>query len=114
VSAPSANAIAPATSASEPAAEAEPEGDEQTLEQSAVRAQHEPEAGVHDAGAGRGRRLGGRLPLAADVGEKPRAGRARLVEDLVAAVAVVADGRRAHERGYRPQSRDGLGDEPGA
>src|SRR3989304_3575335 len=61
------------------------------------RAQDHADAQVHDAEAFLRRRARRRFPVAAHFGQEARARRAVFAQDLVAAVAVVADGRGADE-----------------
>src|SRR5881396_1524897 len=67
----------------------------------AAAAQRHADPEPHDADPGVRGGLGGGLPLAADLGEKARARRALLAEELRAAVAVVADGGGGDEDARR-------------
>src|SRR5439155_68463 len=80
---------------------AQTEGREHRGEGAAAAAQRHADPEPHDADPGVRGGLGGGLPLAADLGEKARARRALLAEELRAAVAVVADGGGGDEDARR-------------
>lgn len=82
-------------------AEAELRGGEEPGECAAMSGEHDAEAGVDDADAGVLGGAGGGFPGTADVGEKGaalRGGGGFLVEQIVAAIAVNADGGCGDER----------------
>ena len=86
------------TSVADLAAQPLAERAEHLLERAALGAEHDAEPQQHDAQTlillrGHGRRL----PIAANLGQKAAAGLALFGQQLVAAVAVIADGRRAQK-----------------
>src|SRR5690606_4041214 len=94
------------------AAEAQLEGEELAAEGTLLRVEHDAGARVHRADAPCRGEPRARLPAHAEVGEEVAAGVAVLGEHLVAAVAVVADGRRADEdRGRRVEPGERLGEQ---
>ena len=87
----------------------EPEEQLERPEQPTGRGEHQAGARMHDPRARVAGGLCGGFPVAYDVGEEPAARGCRLVERDPAAVAVVADGRLADQRGY-PVLGDGAGE----
>src|SRR2546422_9576339 len=82
----------PLDAAADGPARAQTERREHRAEGAAPAAQHHADPEPHDADPGARGGVGRGLPFAADLGEKARARRAVLAEDLRAAVAVVTDG----------------------
>jgi hypothetical protein len=105
----------PLPAGSELSACADLEEGELLLQRATLSGQHDAGADVRhpDAGVLGGHRC--RLPSDADLGEEAAACRAGLVEDLVAPVAVEADGRTGHEdRGRLPELGQRAGQQDGA
>jgi hypothetical protein len=97
------------------AAEGQLEQRQLLLQRAALRGEHDARAQQRGAHTGIGGGPGGLLPLHADVGEERGAGcRGRLVEHLVAARPVPADGRtRQEHRRLAVDLRDGASQQAG-
>src|SRR5262249_30240359 len=80
--------------------ETEAEEPRERRERAAPSREHEPDAQRGGAHTVAGRGAGLLLPCHAEIREEALAGGRRLLEPLVAAGAVVADGRGAHEGGW--------------
>ena len=95
-------------------ADTELEREQHPLERSTSFREHGGLAEADHADPGRSRGVGGCLPGPNDIGEEARSLRRLLGEDLVAAVAVEADGRCTHHhRGSRVESSRGPGEQVG-
>ena len=84
-----------------PAANATPqpqaEGQQHRRQRPSIAGQHHAEAQVHHTYSRFARGIRSQLPLLADLRQEPLAGRTLLGQQLVAAITVVADGRRGDE-----------------
>ncbi len=87
------------------AAHAEPEGREHLGERAAAPIEHDAGAADGDANAGVAGRRRRRLPVLAHGGQEVVSGAARLIEHFVTALAVIADGRTAHEHAWPRRER---------
>ena len=98
----------PLTAAAQWASQTQPKRRQHFRQGTALLAQHDPDPRIHDADPRFGRRLGFPFPSHADLGQEIAARPRRLVQDLVAAVAVVAHSRNGNQDARRSsQSLEG-------